>query len=61
MGAVFALAAGAVDIAAAHPADVTTGMQTTFMVAAMLIALALGIAAGGRALAPRRSPRADVK
>ena len=54
MGAVFAFAAGAVDITAAHPADVTKGMQATFMVAAMLIAVALAIAVGGRALAVRR-------
>jgi EmrB/QacA subfamily drug resistance transporter len=54
MGAVFAVATGTVDIAAAHPADVTTGMQTTFMVAAMLIVVALAIAVGGRALAVRR-------
>jgi len=54
MGAVFALATGTVDVAAAHPADVTTGMQTTFMVAAMLIVVALAIAVVGRVLAVRR-------
>ena len=54
MGAVFAVASATADITAAHPADVTTGMQTTFMVAAMLIVVALAIAIGGRALAVRR-------
>jgi EmrB/QacA subfamily drug resistance transporter len=54
MGAVFALASGAVDVTAAHPDDVTTGMRATFLVAAMLIVVALAIAAGGRALAVRR-------
>jgi EmrB/QacA subfamily drug resistance transporter len=54
MGAVFALASGAVDITAAHPDDVTTGMRATFLVAATLIVVALAIAAGGRALAVRR-------
>lgn len=51
MGAVFALASGVVDVATAHPDDVTTGMRATFLVAGMLIALALAIAVGGRALA----------
>ena len=54
MGAVFAMAADAADMTAAHPADVTDGMQTTFMVAAMLIVVALAIAVCGRALAVRR-------
>ena len=53
MGAVFALASGVVDITAAHPDDVTTGMRATFLVAAMLVALALAIAVGGRVLAVR--------
>jgi EmrB/QacA subfamily drug resistance transporter len=60
MGAVFALATGAIDISAAPPADVTAGMQATFMVAAMLIAVALAIALGGRALAARPTLPADV-
>ena len=46
MGAVFALASGV--------ADVTTGMRATFLVAAILIAAALAIVVGGRALAVRR-------
>ena len=53
MGAVFALASGVVDITAAHPDDVTTGMRATFLVAAMLVVVALAIAVGGRVLAVR--------
>ncbi|MDQ3905671.1 MAG: MFS transporter, partial [Actinomycetota bacterium] len=41
MGAVFALASGTSDMAAARPEDVATGMQTTFAVAATLIIIAL--------------------
>jgi MFS family permease len=48
MGAVFAYATAAADIAAATPDAVATGMRTTFGVAAALIVLALAIAAGGR-------------
>jgi MFS family permease len=44
MGAVFALAAGTSDIAAARPEAVATGMRTTFAVAATLIVIALGFA-----------------
>jgi EmrB/QacA subfamily drug resistance transporter len=55
MGAVFALASGTVEIATADPAAVAAGMRTTFVIAGVLIAVALVIAAGGRALAPRRS------
>jgi EmrB/QacA subfamily drug resistance transporter len=54
MGAVFALASGVADITSAHPDDVTTGMRATFLVAAILIAAALAIVVGGRALAVRR-------
>jgi MFS family permease len=61
MGAVFAGASATTDITGAHPDDVTAGMRATFLIAAMLIVVALGIAAGGRALAPRRSLPADVK
>jgi len=53
MGAVFAFAAGATDIAKAEPAAVATGMHATFAVAAVLIAGALVIATGGQALARR--------
>jgi EmrB/QacA subfamily drug resistance transporter len=61
MGAVFAAVSGVVDVTTAYPDDVTAGMRATFLVAAMLIVVALAIAAGGRALAPRRSFPADVK
>ena len=57
MGAVFAFAAGTTDITTAQPASVATGMQTTFVVAAILIAVALVIGVGGRALARRLSLR----
>jgi EmrB/QacA subfamily drug resistance transporter len=53
MGAVFALASGAVDIATAHPDAVDIGMRITFGVAAVLIAGALVIAVGSRAQAKR--------
>lgn len=44
MGAVFALAAGTIDITTARPEAVATGLQITFAVAAMLIVAALAIA-----------------
>lgn len=46
LGAVFAAAAGAADIHAASPEAVAQGMRVTFGVAALLILLAVGIAAG---------------
>ncbi len=46
MGAVFAFASAASDITAATPGAVNSGMQATFAVAAVLIALALAIARG---------------
>jgi MFS family permease len=59
MGAVFALASETTDITAASPEAVAAGMRITFAVAAILIAGALAIAVGGRALAIRASlPRA---
>jgi MFS family permease len=60
MGAIFAFASGTVEIATADPAAVTAGMRVTFVVAAILIAAALAIAVGGRALAPRASLSEDV-
>lgn len=60
MGAVFACASGTVEIAEAAPAAVTSGMRVTFVVAGVLIALALGIAVGGRALAARPTLPADA-
>ncbi|RWM92923.1 MAG: MFS transporter [Mesorhizobium sp.] len=57
MGAVFAFASEAIDIATARPDVVATGMRITFAVAAILIVVALAIAVGGRALAARPSLR----
>jgi len=53
MGAVFALASGAIDITMAPRDAVATGLRVTFAVAAILIVVALAIAAGTRALAIR--------
>lgn len=53
MGAVFARASGAADVATAPPAAVAAGMRTTFAVAAALVVLALAVAVAGRARAPR--------
>lgn len=53
MGTVFALASGTIDIATADPESVASGMRFSFAVAAMLIAAALAIAIGSRALAAR--------
>jgi len=47
MGAVFAFAVGASDVAAAAPAAVAGGMGATFAVAAGLVALAIGVAVVG--------------
>ncbi|HKP24324.1 MAG TPA: MFS transporter [Dongiaceae bacterium] len=54
MGAIFAFAAGAADIAAASPADVAIGMRATFVVAALLIGMALAVVLGARAFALHR-------
>jgi EmrB/QacA subfamily drug resistance transporter len=51
MGAVFALASGTTDLAAARPEAVAAGLSVTFVVATMLVAVALVIAAGSRVLA----------
>lgn len=51
MGAVFALAVGAPDIAGAAPAAIASGMQRTFGVATGLLVVALGLAARARAAA----------
>ena len=53
MGAVFALASGAIDITTARPDAVATGMRITFAVAGVLIVGALIIAIGSRTLALR--------
>jgi EmrB/QacA subfamily drug resistance transporter len=57
MGAVFALASGTIDITAARPEAVGTGMQVTFALAASLILVALAIGVGGRGLAMHRLVR----
>jgi EmrB/QacA subfamily drug resistance transporter len=56
MGAVFALAAATIDISAARPAAIGTGMRVTFAVAAVLIvvALAISIATYRRTASARR-------
>lgn len=54
MGAVFALASAAPDIAAAPPGAVAHGMRITFATAALLMTAALILALGNRALAARR-------
>jgi hypothetical protein len=55
MGAVFALVSATVDITTAGRESIATGMRITFAVAAALIVVALAIAVGSRALAPRPS------
>ncbi|WP_031157182.1 hypothetical protein [Streptomyces erythrochromogenes] len=68
MGAVFALAAAAGDVATASPAAVAAATRITFAVAAALVLLALAVAAGGRGrsgaarttdLTPPRDPAGD--
>lgn len=49
LAAVFAHAAGTTDIATAPPEAVALGMRITFVVAAILIVIALAVAGGGRA------------
>jgi MFS family permease len=55
LGAVFAFASATTDITTARPEAVATGMRITFAVALVLIAAALAIALGSRALAARSS------
>ena len=57
LGAVFALASASVDMATARPEAVASGLRVTFAVALVLIAFALAIALGSRALAVRRDRR----
>ena len=49
MGAVFAFGSQSIDVALPHSASVAAGMRATFTVAAMLISVALGMLALGRA------------
>lgn len=60
MGAVFAFATAAGDITAADPAAVAGGMRFTFVVAAVLVLVALAMALGSRVLAARRPRTADA-
>jgi hypothetical protein len=54
MGAVFALAASAVDITMTKPGPIATGMRVTFAVAGVLIVVALAFAA--RRVKPEAAP-----
>jgi len=58
LGAVFALASAATDIATARPDAVAAGMRITFAVSAVLIVVALAIAVGSKkpAASPLRKP-----
>lgn len=58
MGAVFAFATGAQDVATASAEAVARGMQTTFAIAAALTGMALAIATGRRALAKASAVKA---
>lgn len=60
MGALFALASGAVDITAAPPTAIAAGMRATFAVAAALIVAALAIAALSRAALRRAALRRAI-
>jgi EmrB/QacA subfamily drug resistance transporter len=53
MGAIFTLASGTGDIAAARPEAIATGMQITFTIAGLLILTALAIAIAGGVFAKR--------
>jgi MFS family permease len=53
MGAVFTNASGTSDIATARPEAIAAGMQMTFLVASLLIVLALAAAVASRVLAAR--------
>lgn len=56
MGAVFALGSAAIDPMAARPEAVATGMRITFVVAAVLIIVALAIASVSHTLSRRAVP-----
>ncbi len=53
MGAVFAVASGAVDVSRASPEAASAGMRATFVVAAGLVLVALGISRGSQVLSRR--------
>jgi hypothetical protein len=56
MGALFTLASGAADVAAAPPAAVAAGMRVTLAVAAALVLGALRLTAGARVRRPSSPP-----
>jgi len=60
MGSVFALGSATTDILTASPEAVAAGMRMTFLVAALLIVAAVGVAAAGHALARRAGPAAPA-
>lgn len=55
MGAVFAIGAASSDVTTAPPAAITAGMRLTFVVAALLIVVALALAVRSRPLTTRYS------
>jgi MFS family permease len=60
MGSVFARASGAADVAAADPAALGAGMRATFVVAAVLVVIALAVSRASRAPAPVASPAGEM-
>ncbi len=56
MGAVFAFASSAVDVATASPEAVAVGMRIAFAVATILILVALAVAIGSRVIPTRAGP-----
>jgi len=60
MGSVFARASGAADVAAADPAALAAGMRATFVVAAVLVVVALAVARASRAPASVPSPAGEM-
>ncbi|NLS16899.1 MFS transporter [Rhizobium sp. P40RR-XXII] len=60
MGAIFTFASGTADIKAAHPEAVAAGMQITFIAAALLIAVTLGVALTSLAFARRANLLKDM-
>lgn len=53
MGAIFAYSSASSDIRSAAPASIATGMQITFIVAGVMLVVALGIAVAGRLMLKR--------
>lgn len=53
MGAIFAYSSASSDIRSAAPASIATGMQITFIVAGVMLVVALGIAVVGRLMLKR--------